>query len=332
MANDLIPFGKYKGQPVDVLQADPQYMDWLMGQSWFAERYKNIYTVVINNFGEASETPEHNAMQVKFLESEWCTKFAICLLQKKIKGMQDKIQSQKIESLKRLVDLFNANRLEVINHLCSTQSDEGPRILRITANLRAKSCYKKMLEAAMGMIELYRSLPSSFDIGQADLIKVEFYGFDAVIRIDVDDLLVFCEMKPSMGDDYPAVIRQINSNAARAKANQYNHRTVLIVGQYTGKGATYEQMVSFFSIAGIEVVKESDIDSVNTASALVSYTSEMKDKISSAIVLQYEELSRLAKLGKDILDQSNIDQLSEIETMIYGEQKMIATLLEELSI
>lgn len=332
MANDLIPFGKYKGQPVDVLQADPQYMDWLMGQSWFAERYKNIYTVVINNFGEASETPEHNAMQVKFLESEWRTKFAICLLQKKIKGMQDKIQSQQ---LKRLVDLFNANRLEVINRLCSTQSDEGPRVLLIgvlqsTANLQAKSCYKKMLESARGMINLYRSLPSSFAIGQADLIKVEFYGFDAVIQID--DLVVYCELKPSMGDDYPAVIRQINSNADRAKAYQYNHRTVLIIGQYTGKGATYEQMVSFFAVAGIEVVKESDIDSVNTASALVLYTSEMKDRISRAIILQYEELSRLAKLGKDILEQSDIDQLSEIETTIYGEQNMMAILLEELSV
>ena len=42
----LVPFGKYKGQPVSVMQNDTQYCDWLATQDWFRERYANVYNQV----------------------------------------------------------------------------------------------------------------------------------------------------------------------------------------------------------------------------------------------------------------------------------------------
>ena len=68
MPNNVVPFGKYKGQAVEVLAEDREYTDWLMGQSWFKDRYQNIYTLIVNNFGEPSETPEHNELQALFLD------------------------------------------------------------------------------------------------------------------------------------------------------------------------------------------------------------------------------------------------------------------------
>ena len=38
--NTLVPFGKYRGQPVEVLNNDPDYVEWLRGQSWFAKRIR----------------------------------------------------------------------------------------------------------------------------------------------------------------------------------------------------------------------------------------------------------------------------------------------------
>lgn len=73
---DLIPFGKHRGKPVDALLDDRQYMDWLLAQGWFKEKYGNIYQIVINNGQEPSETPEHNAMQIKFLDETYRIKFA----------------------------------------------------------------------------------------------------------------------------------------------------------------------------------------------------------------------------------------------------------------
>lgn len=73
----VVPFGKYKGQPVEAMVEDKPYVEWLTGQPWFKEKYQPVYNVVINNFGDASETPEHNALQALFLEPEYRVAFLL---------------------------------------------------------------------------------------------------------------------------------------------------------------------------------------------------------------------------------------------------------------
>jgi hypothetical protein len=47
-----------------------------------------------------------------------------------------------------------------------------------------------------------------------------------------------------VSDDYPAVLRQMKTN----------HSTVLLVGEYAGKGASREQFVATFATASMRVV------------------------------------------------------------------------------
>lgn len=75
MSNEIIPFGKYKGQPVNVLMNDRPYLEWLQGQDWFRSRYQNINTLIINNFREPTETPEHNKLQALFLDGKFLYQF-----------------------------------------------------------------------------------------------------------------------------------------------------------------------------------------------------------------------------------------------------------------
>lgn len=78
--NEIVPFGKYKGQPLEVIAHDREYCEWLLTQAWFVEKFPQIHTVVINNFGEPSETPEHNALQMRLLDDEFrakCTEVAL---------------------------------------------------------------------------------------------------------------------------------------------------------------------------------------------------------------------------------------------------------------
>jgi len=75
MSNEIIPFGKYKGQQVDVLMNDRPYLEWLQGQDWFRARYQNINTLIVNNFREPAETPEHNKMQAMFLDDNFLHSF-----------------------------------------------------------------------------------------------------------------------------------------------------------------------------------------------------------------------------------------------------------------
>ena len=57
------------------------------------------------------------------------------------------------------------------------------------------------------------------------------------------------ELKPTIGDDYPAVLRQMRANGSN----------VLLVGNYTGTGATREQFVGTFTTAAIDVVFVADV-------------------------------------------------------------------------
>jgi len=70
LSAELITFGKYKGQPVEVLANDKKYTDWLMAQEWFRTGHVQLYNVIVNNFCEPSDTPEHNRMQADFMKTE----------------------------------------------------------------------------------------------------------------------------------------------------------------------------------------------------------------------------------------------------------------------
>ncbi len=76
MSSELVPFGKYKGRPVEMLLADEEYRDWLLGQPWFRSRFATIYQTIINYGGEPQETPEHNELQASFLVDDRCFRLA----------------------------------------------------------------------------------------------------------------------------------------------------------------------------------------------------------------------------------------------------------------
>jgi hypothetical protein len=54
---NIIPMSKYQGQPIEILQNDPQHIKWLLGQGWVRDEYPQFVALVINHFGEPSETP-----------------------------------------------------------------------------------------------------------------------------------------------------------------------------------------------------------------------------------------------------------------------------------
>lgn len=65
---ELMPLGRYKGQPVEVALADPAYCEWLTSQPWFQEKHPVVYQTIINYGSAPQDSPEHNQMQVAFLE------------------------------------------------------------------------------------------------------------------------------------------------------------------------------------------------------------------------------------------------------------------------
>ena len=51
----LVPFGKYRGQPVERLIEDQGYCDWLMQQDWFGQKNPELRMLVHPRTG----SPQH---------------------------------------------------------------------------------------------------------------------------------------------------------------------------------------------------------------------------------------------------------------------------------
>jgi hypothetical protein len=77
-----------------------------------------------------------------------------------------------------------------------------------------------------------------------DVFK-KFWGNEYVLKMRV-------ELKPFIGDDFPAVLRQMKTN----------HATTLVIKEYTGAGASFEEFKRYFLSQGISVFSEDDTDQI----------------------------------------------------------------------
>lgn len=216
--SNIVPFGKYKGRPIEeVLIDDPSYLQWLSGQDWFRAKFTFLHQTIINRGTESEETPEHNALQVLFLDDELCQK---------------------------IVDLVR------------------PGLFK-----QARPQWDRCLHYDDWRTIPYPEMPTNVSA------KFELRGVDVVVGISgegierylvacrdrdserwrlifEDDACVKIEIKPSIGDDYPAVLRQMRAN----------HSNVLLVRDYCGRGATRQQFIKTFAAASIDVVFLCDLE------------------------------------------------------------------------
>lgn len=139
--SDVVPFGKYKGKPVEALAQDRQYVEWLTAQPWFKDRYQTIYNVIVNNFQEPSETPEHNALQVLFLDAAFRERFLAFVCGKLVLKTKATFESNGFDAVLegREPYEYKNDKGEIVHTTCSVVchveikpyvSDDYPAVLR----------------------------------------------------------------------------------------------------------------------------------------------------------------------------------------------------------
>ncbi len=233
MASEVIPFGKYKGQPVEAMAADQQYIEWLMGQAWFRDKYQNIYTLIVNNFTEPSETPEHNALQSLFLNDDYC-----------------------------LAVVSNGYPRDIVR-----DDQFGSYVDRVLRDGRVLYYSNLRNPVQDEKLQFFRELSVQFEVNGADVVIEALLGLRSDRDTSIEarprdgdysrrvDMYVrnkwWVEIKPSIGDDYPAVLRQMRNTRCSGSP-------ILFVGEYNGVGATKEQFVEIFRRANISVVFRGD--------------------------------------------------------------------------
>jgi hypothetical protein len=225
--DDVVPFGKYKGQPVVALAQDQQYAEWLVAQPWFRERYATIYNVIVNNFGQVSEdTPQHNAAQALFLDDAFCVSFVKTVVpqwpEKQMCTLIDNLSEQmKLGNL----DKWYRNELEVA---VAWQRGEIDGTAKVGVGFETGKTKLAYPDSRWALLAVDVLLEVEYKCG-------EFSFAYQCFRIEV---------KPSVGDDYPSVLRQMKRERA----------DTLFIGEYVGEGVTREQFVKIFNNEGIRVV------------------------------------------------------------------------------
>lgn len=202
----IMPVGKYKGQPVEVLANDPSYRTWLTGQDWFRQNHPAHYTIIVNNFATPDETPEHNALQARFLDDDLCRSLARTVQVRKggyVSHGRSRVAGRAFENSGWDVTF----RIDVIT--------SGP------------------LYSESG-----RELPGP--------------GVSRWTR------LISCaiELKPSLGDDYPAILRTVK---ARLQDGFSRAVPVVLFEQYSASGAPLDAVRRIYATAGVELIQLSDL-------------------------------------------------------------------------
>lgn len=236
-SNEIVPFGKYKGQPIEVMQHDRGYCEWLMGQDWLQTRFPQLRTIIVNNFTEPSETPEHNALQARFLDDDILIATLLA-----VKGEDWFPKGCLANELKPVKVAFEQRGADVL-----IQKDYH----RITITDEVK--IQKTLERLMnGYSQSWGYYKDECEDALKEYSKTGI--LTAVIRFS--DIAI--ELKPSMGDDYPAVMRQVS---AMSRGGDFFH-SVVIIGSYAGRGATLEQVRTMFEKSNIKLFLLSEIEEI----------------------------------------------------------------------
>lgn len=341
-----VPFGKYKGQPVEVLAADPDYCDWLAQQSWFKERYAQIYqVVVINHFAEPEETPEHNALQALFLEEIYIQAFVCAHAKKDViaefwarydrtKTVHDQFQ-QEVGSVVRARIRMKQEQMEQTkedgspdarffteesfkrwsyirrnwNDLVPLSIDEilAKCLPRITfepgelvfcpskfedgSDVRFWFCWEEATILLWGsrseelneiLDDLRHDVPVLASRSQRKGNKNHEECLEVQLSRGLEGRAYRIEVKPTIGDDYPKVLRQIQAQQQREDPSERRTtRWFLFCGELTSRVVNREQLRTFFYQSGVHVLYKDEVDpwvKKVTASKALSLPSSIGNK------------------------------------------------------
>lgn len=305
----LVPFGKYKGQPVEVMQMDSGYCEWLSTQDWFRERYANVYQqVIINNFTEASETPEHNKLQMLFLDKEFYKKIESALpfdpsklfhsqILNAVSAIRAQVKSDEnyLEELERELKIKEHFSDEEVRKAKLQELDAVPpyalEYLRFEKTIKYLTSYdesthqeelarlRDRIEKTRKSIQELKDKHNSIIDQRKDdtkypyevkTIEFESNGWDVFVglkyRCEIDLKTEFSvsaqpqyeeryiEIKPCLGDDFPAVLRQMKANSKKISGTR-----ILLIDEFSAAGATLEQVKQTFLLSDIYLIKLSDI-------------------------------------------------------------------------
>jgi hypothetical protein len=266
----VVPFGKFKGQPIEVLLSHAEYAAWLLAQPGFSERYPSFADFIRRaRVDGLQDTPEHNAMVDRLMDHDsfW--------LYVAVNGSMEPFKRWRLTSafpeLKATAtgpcldcsrdastwsfgtSLFHRggkpqrppnmpDELTVCEH-------SEPKVDPYTANFRCEQ------------VESKTKLRCEVEPKGADLLLgVAFFirpnDIPLVNTVPVIRKTIVAELKPVIGDDFPSVIRQVKM--AR-QIYGYDPMYVVVCTNLHTSNLSSDRVKRQFENSGIQLLIESEI-------------------------------------------------------------------------
>lgn len=247
----LVPFGKYKGQPVEALSTDPDYLRWLENQPWAREKFSWLINaakavIVLNVSEEEPRTPEHNRMQARFLDKEFCRKFFESfpgLIRGSYEHREEELRAG-LASTEKELQYWD----EVIakSSICKSFNEEN-------RENRKKRLVELKEQLSVLLAENNRDrLPNDYSNFR---VSFEENNWDVVLYSRFLGTRFYIECKPCVGDDYSGILRKIKSRHTQGEDRRRSFRKVLFFKQFSSSAISEEDLREMFGLSGVDVLR-----------------------------------------------------------------------------
>jgi len=316
----LIPtvnFGKkYYGKPVTEMLADQGWMNWANSQPGLKEKITLIVNQYITNNSQASATPAHNKLQNQFLDKTVQKKLLYKICPSIPKMFQQLDEVYKLPEYKQLFGDFKME-IEYTNwkfHVEWKYNWDVALFVTIETDDLCSVPECKSFEITKTLITRFNAIKN--------IHVLRYCNNNITVKINCERKIL-CELKPTLGDDYPDVLRKMRkqievtetyfiSNDKDCDSQDRHKRTgsnygiyVLIIGEFKAETATKEQLIEIFKTAKIQVIFMSDLLDVNLERTICD---EVKPKAPST----QELLQEIALLKEQLqIAQDKIKALEE---------------------
>jgi uncharacterized protein (DUF3820 family) len=268
----LVPFGKYKGQPITTLLNDTKYLEWCKQQEWF-KKFPIVYNICVNqtivNHNGNSKTPEHNRIQNLFLEEENVKhlrgyKYFVDY-EKQIYILQEGIKHNDFLEYFKEYDISKLDKHKTFVNVEFEGKFNWDIVIKIDCYEPAftfRDEYNKLNRDKLlqHFLYIFPELKNNCNINMFNNQTKYAYYHSIGIKSTT-----FVEIKPLLGDDYPCVLRKMKQQITlteqqRNKKGKY----VLLVKDFATSTTTKEQLIQIFEQSNIKVVFLKDILSKDT--------------------------------------------------------------------
>jgi hypothetical protein len=288
----IVPFGQYKGKHVTELVADKKYIDWLKSQPGLLEKYPTINNIIVHQTivtGGASKTPEHNKLQNLFLSKEFQVKF-LNHMSPISKDVYEPRFNEIYES-ETYKKSFGEKRFDYskYNWDLAKISVEFEGIYNWDVSMNANTLYESFIGNPTiddgyyvpGYLTSYDTWASkyntqdlTFTTSGGEYGKKNYYaGLSRGRKYRI-------EIKPTLGDDYPAVLRKMKTQIELTKKSSGGicGTPVLLVGKFESESATLDQLKAIFKQTDIKVVLLDEILKSEKKADVPKYVSILEEE------------------------------------------------------